>query len=954
MRNWRVRWRLTALILVPTVAGVGLAGARVVASVDSVGAYDRSAVATEQAAHIRSLLQALGLERDTTGWYDLLSGKSKAKLKKNVDQSKSAVDVLMKTVKSDMTTMDESYGQRVVDQVKLAASSMPHLADYRGERGNPDKYDPLIESLLRLHEELSLINQDPQILGEMRGLSRLAKAKEEVSKQRVQLLQAAYEDDVNAQQVADFIASRARQQDEQDAFGAEAGGVFAGKLHTTLYVTEYYRAALTKERAVVLAGDKKQGAGLSFRQNLLPDNTQWFNDNSKAVDLMRKVEDEVSAAVLKRTGDLRDAEVRAAIVAGVTILALLLLVLLFTVAVARSMVTPLRRLRTEALDIAGSRLPDVVRKLRVSGDATAPDIQPIAVQGKDEIGEVAQAFDEVHRQAVRLAGEEAELRSNISSMFVNLSRRTQTLVERQISLIDGLEKGEQDGGRLSDLFKLDHLATRMRRNSENLLVLAGHEPTRRRSQPAKLVDVVRAALSEVEEYERVQVKVHRATSVVGSAANDLVHLVAELVENAIQFSPKNSQVTVSSSVIEGGGALLSVSDSGISMTEEELGEANRRLAEPPVVDVSVSRRMGLFVVGRLALRHGIRVQLRRGDGAGLIAMVLLPPALLPDGTQPQPVAQRPAFGGGTAPAFGAPAQNGQFSSFGSFDTYDSAGFGADSGPVRQGLGAFSADTGGGYTSEPVGPTDTGSYPSFPSLDPQARPQQARPQQAGPQQSMPGQDWPSQDRQAQDWPSQERKPLPRRETFAAPTPAPPAAPPYNTGSFDSFGSGQFRRPPITEQPPPSVNVSPMEPEQEEFLPIFASVESAWFRRPQEAKLAAEPPPAATGEEPPKYVMPEAQAVPSGEDIWGTAADAGWRAADAAKDPSLGGITSAGLPKRTPKANLVPGTATQPAQQAATPPPPAPPLSAERVRNRLASYQQGVRRGRAEVREQEDKA
>ncbi|MFD2355027.1 HAMP domain-containing protein [Nonomuraea ferruginea] len=173
-----------------------------------------------------------------------------------------------------------------------------------------------------------------------------------------------------------------------------------------------------------------------------------------------------------RSQELRDSEVRDAIIVGTLIVGLLLIVLLLTVAIARSMVTPLRRLRTEALEIAGFRLPDVVRQLRVSGETTAPDVRPIDVAGNDEIGEVARAFDQVHRQAVRLAGEEAELRGNISAMFVNLSRRTQTLVERQISLIDGLEKGEQDGGRLADLFKLDHLATRMRRNSENLLVLA--------------------------------------------------------------------------------------------------------------------------------------------------------------------------------------------------------------------------------------------------------------------------------------------------------------------------------------------------------------------------------------------------------------------------------------------------------------------------------------------------
>ena len=165
----------------------------------------------------------------------------------------------------------------------------------------------------------------------------------------------------------------------------------------------------------------------------------------------------------------------------------------------------------------------------------------------------------------------------------------------------------------------------MRRNSENLLVLAGQEPARRWSQPVPLIDVVRASLSEVENYERVEAAASPPASPwSGTAVNDVVHLIAELVENAISFSPRETQVTVSGNRIDGGGVMISVTDIGIGMTAEELAQANWRLANPPVVDVSVSRRMGLFVVGRLALRHGIRVQLRQQDGGGLTAMVLLP------------------------------------------------------------------------------------------------------------------------------------------------------------------------------------------------------------------------------------------------------------------------------------------------------------------------------------------
>jgi hypothetical protein len=574
---------------------------------------------------------------------------------------------------------------------------------------------------------------------------------------------------------------------------------------------------------------------------------------------------------------------------------------------------------------------------------------------------------------VRLAGEEAELRGNISSMFVNLSRRTQTLVERQISLIDGLEKGEQDGGRLADLFKLDHLATRMRRNSENLLVLAGHEATRRRTQPAKLVDVVRAALSEVEGYERVQVRVHRATSVLGSAANDLVHLVAELVENAIQFSPSNAPVVVTSSNIEGGGALVSVSDTGISMTEDELAEANRRLAEPPVVDVSVSRRMGLFVVGRLALRHGIRVQLRKGEGAGLIAMVLLPPALIADGAQQQPLPQRPAFGGGTVPtpAFGGgpgnptarpQTPNGTFRSFGSFDSVDLSrpatpngmpgaagpaspngmpgapgqappnGMPGAAGPVSYD-GVPGTPAPGSYDSTPAPTSYDGAPASYDNPPKTPRPGFG---------SDPGRAGVTGFTADTDGGSYRRQP-PSFDTGAFPSFPSGGGPFQTTPPAPSYSTNDVRRP----DPTPSVEVSPMEPDQEEYLPIFASVESAWFRRPPGEQPKTE----GHGEATP------AQPVPSGEEAWRTAADAGWRAAAAASEPSLGGITSAGLPKRTPRANLVPGTASKPAQAQQQPQAPAPapsPVSADRVRNRMAGFQQGVRRGREELRQQEEQS
>ena len=267
-----------------------------------------------------------------------------------------------------------------------------------------------------------------------------------------------------------------------------------------------------------------------------------------------------------------------------------------------------------------------MRRLSESEDVSADgiEVEPIDVNSTDEIGEVARAFDQVHREALQLAANEAALRGNVNAMFVNLSRRSQSLVERQIRLIDDLEQGEQDAERLSNLFQMDHLATRMRRNSENLLVLAGHDLSRRWNQPVALVDVLRAAVSEIEEYERVSLNVQPGIAVRGQAVNDVVHLLAELAENATSLSSADTPVNISGHLLTSGGVLLDITDQGVGMGAEEMAHANWRLDNPPVVDVAVSRRMGLFVVGRLAARHGIRVRLRPASSGGLTALVWLP------------------------------------------------------------------------------------------------------------------------------------------------------------------------------------------------------------------------------------------------------------------------------------------------------------------------------------------
>jgi signal transduction histidine kinase len=308
----------------------------------------------------------------------------------------------------------------------------------------------------------------------------------------------------------------------------------------------------------------------------------------------------------------------------------LALTIALSVLMARSMVRPLGVLRQAANDVAERQLPGVVDRLQRERDAEpdpASETAPIGITSTDEIGQVARAFDSVHQVAVRIATDQAMLRRDVADMFLNLARRSQSLVDRQLELIDDLEQSEPDPKALDDLFHLDHLATRMRRNAENLIVLSGAEPPRRWVEPIPLGDVVRGASAEVEGYTRVVVQRIQGLGVSGQAASDVIHLLAELLENAAAFSPPETTVTVSAHPAAAG-HVLEIEDRGIGIQPDDLEEINRRLDQIPGVDASLSRRMGLFVVGRLAARYGIKVRLRPSFYGGVTAMVLLPSEIL--------------------------------------------------------------------------------------------------------------------------------------------------------------------------------------------------------------------------------------------------------------------------------------------------------------------------------------
>ncbi|MFD4651014.1 MULTISPECIES: sensor histidine kinase [unclassified Streptomyces] len=305
--------------------------------------------------------------------------------------------------------------------------------------------------------------------------------------------------------------------------------------------------------------------------------------------------------------------------------------LVISVRIGRGLVIELISLRNSALEIARRKLPHAMRKLRAGEEIDVRAEAPEGPPAEDETGQVAEALGTVHRAALRAAAERAELASGISGVFVNLARRSQVLVHRQLGLLDTMERRAEDPNELSDLFRLDHLTTRMRRHAESLIILSGAAPGRAWRTPVSLTNVVRAAVSEVEDYARVEVRQLPAASVQGAAVADLTHLLAELVENAAQFSPPHTKVRVSGEPV-GNGYALEIEDRGLGMGKETLAEANNRIAHSEALDLFDSDRLGLFVVSRLAHRHDIKVHLRTSPYGGTTTVVLLPTPLLHTGT----------------------------------------------------------------------------------------------------------------------------------------------------------------------------------------------------------------------------------------------------------------------------------------------------------------------------------
>ncbi|WP_406092119.1 nitrate- and nitrite sensing domain-containing protein [Streptomyces sp. NBC_01013] len=1009
-RNWRVPTRLNAILLIPVLVGLIMGGFQVKGSVDT---WQEAQDAEKTALIVRAAAeygQALLNERDLTA-QPLLSNKRDSEI---VTQAQATTDAAAE--KFDTAVKDKPGKQGLERRLKLFKLEEPKLPALRKAAytaaldpvKTEEGYTQVQHSLMEFCNELGLGTGNITSYGRTVYAIELAKAAESLQRSigmhllvRPSQESGKFNDQVKAFGSYNYL--------EQIALGEFVSGgteADAARLKTVM-------AGKAAEGAAKLKSAKEQAdaAGVPFvapptidgsvydgmaqeigqgkdpkqlkAKGITPET--WMAAATAKFDGYTTVEDElVDKAVTEAAEISSDAQTDAIVNAAIVIIALLAAFILAGL-VARQMSRSMRQLRTAAFSIAEQRLPSLVDQLsRTDPGRVDTRVQPIPINSQDEIGEVARAFDQVHREAVRLAAEQAMLRGNVNAIFTNLSRRNQSLIEGQLTLITDLENNEADPDQLENLFRLDHLATRMRRNGENLLVLAGEEPGRRWNQPVPLVDVLRAASSEVESYERIELSGVPETEIHGQSVTDLVHLLAELLENATTFSSPQTKVRVTATRLPDSRVMIEIHDKGIGLTAEDFADINHKLANPPTVDAAVSQRMGLFVVGRLSDRHGIRVQLRpSGEQAGTTSLVMLPDAITHGGGGDGAPVQDDFTVSSIIPqqqAFDAPPQQPQLRTAAElgFDDSRYEEPSADSpqlDPVGRSLmreerrAALEAQTGNERPPFPQQQEPQQQYAEAPYAQAPYTPDQyaQEPQPEGRQE------------QQYEQPSYEGTYDPYRgDTGYTEQPGYSgqggyqegayAAPPAPQPAYDEQYAAQPQQEewadqgtypgayePVAQDGAESVASAPA-PSQERVgfdhsgpvpnsghdvtdagLPRRGG-QQHWqpTGRGSEQPVTAQQP---QQEEPPQQQSSPAQTDEAGSEDWRSANDERWERAEKLREPKAGGVTPSGLPRRVPKANLVEGTAEQTQQGG-----PQVSRAPEDVRGRLSNLRRGVLRGR----------
>ncbi|MFF4746685.1 nitrate- and nitrite sensing domain-containing protein [Streptomyces chengbuensis] len=1041
-RNWRVPTRLNAILLIPALVGLVMGGFQVKGSIDT---WNEAQDAEKTALIVRAASeygQALLNERDLTA-KPLLKGDRKDTV---VVQARAATDAAKAKFDEAVKDMPQKEGlERRLNLFRAAEPGLEKLRqaaytvefetatksegedpndpsdDERGPVATQESYVGVQHYLMEFANELGLGTGNVTSYGRMVYAIQLAKAAESLQRSigTELLVRPSKKKDIRAGQTIAFTSYAYL---EGIALGEyQSGGTQADvdRLREVMArkTEEGQKALAAKMAEAAAAGQKIQpppkdedGSVLGGMVGAIstgadPDELAeagvtpeiWMAAATAKFEGYSEVEKELVDKAVTEAARISDDAKADAIVNGLIVVIALLTAFILAGMVARQMSRSMRQLRTAAFGIAEQRLPMLVDQLsRTEPGRVDTRVQPIPIDSKDEIGEVARAFDQVHREAVRLAAEQALLRGNVNAIFTNLSRRNQSLIEGQLTLITDLENNEADPDQLENLFKLDHLATRMRRNGENLLVLAGEEPGRRWNQPVPLVDVLRAASSEVESYERIELTGVPETEIHGQAVTDLVHLLAELLENATTFSSPQTKVRVTATRLPDGRVMIEIHDKGIGLTAEDFADINHKLANPPTVDAAVSQRMGLFVVGRLSDRHGIRVQLRpSGEQAGTTSLVMLPDAIthggggeaLPedDFTVSQMIPTQQSFDAApmrTAAELGfddsryedQPAESRQldpvnrslmreerraaleaqtgdrplfrdeteqaYADQGSYadeqyeqgyaqepqSAYDQNGYdrnGYEAGYDQNGYAANGYEnTGefqvsGGYAEHPEQTYAEASYDGSQNSAPQydngyaSQPDQA---EWADQNTYQGAYEPEYRADAESAPSAPANGA-ERVGFERPGPATGAGHQMTDAGLPRRGSGQPGQ--------------PQQGQQQQGQQQWQS-SSGGGRTPGQAKQAPQAPQAAEGG--------GTETDDSAE--WRSKNDERWQRAEKLRKPAAGGVTSSGLPRRVPKANLIEGTAEQTPQNG-----PQVSRAPEDVRGRLSNLRRGVQQGRS---------
>ncbi|MCX4674019.1 nitrate- and nitrite sensing domain-containing protein [Streptomyces sp. NBC_01433] len=1010
-RNWRVATRLNAILLIPVLVGLVMGGFQVKGSVDT---WSEAQDAERTALIVRAASeygQALLNERDLTA-QPLLSNDREAAV---VERVRATTDEAR--TKFDAAVRNMPAKQGLERRLKLFKAEEPKLPELRkaayAEALDPVKteegYTQVQHSLMEFSNELGLGTGNITSYGRTVYAIELAKAAESLQRSIGMhlLVRPSQEPGTFNGQVKAFGSYNYLEQIALGEFNSGGTQADVDRLQRVMASTAADGAERirTAKRQAEAAGKKFvappsvdgsvfDGMAQQIGQGQTPEKLaakgitpeSWMAAATAKFEGYTTVEDELVDKAVTEAADISAGARTDAFVNGAVVVVSLLAAFILAGLMARQMSRSMRRLRTAAFGIAEQRLPMLVDQLsRADPGRVDTRVQPIPITTRDEIGEVARAFDQVHREAVRLAAEQAMLRGNVNAIFTNLSRRNQSLIEGQLTLITGLENNEADPDQLESLFRLDHLATRMRRNGENLLVLAGEEPGRRWNQPVPLVDVLRAAASEVESYERIELTGVPESEIHGQAVTDLVHLLAELLENATTFSSPQTKVRVNATRLPDGRVMVEIHDKGIGLTPEDFADINHKLANPPTVDAAVSQRMGLFVVGRLSDRHGIRVQLRpSGEQAGTTSLVMLPDAITHGGGGEPAATQGDFTVSSIIPqqqSFPAAPQQPQIRTAAELG-FDDSRYEAPAGPsqldpvgrslLREERRAAlesqqpqSPSTSQPYAQDQYGQEQYGQeqYAQGPyAQEPRQQEYERNSYGNGYDPYATGTGYPPQAQQ----PEQTQQGDYPESAYAAPdAPQAPYADQYTSGNEQPHQDGwpdqsgyQGTYEPVAQAEAESAPSAPAEPRErvgfdrpgptpndgheltEAGLPRRGG-QQHWqpTGRGNDQSVAARQQPQ---QEQPQQ-QPEQQAAQAngdGPDDWRSTNDERWERAEKLREPKAGGITPSGLPRRVPKANLVEGTAEQTQQGG-----PQVSRAPEDVRGRLSRLRRGVQRGRS---------